>query len=557
MMTDNNESSTIRSERKRQLRTAFCTQRHSLRLSASNIAAVTGYHPWKDLTELLQDLVYQGKLGRELLLEDTHLLGLQLVGHDERLQQLAHQAGVTSAMAEVWKVKDGQTVLPTIQAAHAVKQKILQTVKTKLPKRDFKLFQEGVRAAIDTGYGTSHENTALDLYEQQTGWPVTERNAEILQWPVGVVGTNTVAPMTDAFPISSNGMATLGNNQLNASTQHSGVVVVVDLTNEDNDVTEFNHNNKTTKQDQKPFFSILGSIDGMRDELAPGCDQDDDSWVIRKVIVECKHRMSKLQPQAPLYEQIQTSCYCLMYKVDHADLVQVLRLQKKEKGSSHKINNNKKSKSDSSSTKDHVTLDHWLNGDVDNKEVVGDAVSIEIRNNGFNESKPTTNESSPDMKRIEKGTGCDVCVSNDVEALPASIISDAKLPIPSTDKRNAFDNNNKNSQQCESYDSMIREDSNNTKIQSNITIRISRVSLDDPIWQHRQQWNTEILPRLRSFVDAVYNIRGDDNKRYRFLTARSDISSTAEAWQILFDECTWLKFCDTAYLRMIDLAEIE
>jgi hypothetical protein len=79
-----------------------------------------------------------------------------------------------------------------------------------------------------------------------------------------------------------------------------------------------------------------------------------------------------------------------------------------------------------------------------------------------------------------------------------------------------------------------------------ITISISRISIDDEIMQHRKHWHEIILPRLRMFVEAVYKIRRDDDKRYRLLASVAD-NSTATSWQILFDECPWLETCDTAF----------
>ena len=84
------------------------------------------------------------------------------------------------------------------------------------------------------------------------------------------------------------------------------------------------------------------------------------------------------------------------------------------------------------------------------------------------------------------------------------------------------------------------------KDMANITISISRISIDDEAMRHRKNWQEFILPRLRMFVEAVYRIRSDDDKRYRLLASVA-ARSTASAWQILFDECPWLESCDTAF----------
>ena len=94
------------------------------------------------------------------------------------------------------------------------------------------------------------------------------------------------------------------------------------------------------------------------------------------------------------------------------------------------------------------------------------------------------------------------------------------------------------------------------KIKSNaedINITITRVSLTDPIYNHNHHWEATLLPRLASFVDAVYNVRKDDGKRYRLLMARNvgnmSNNSDENSWQLIWDECPWLQHCDTAFRK--------
>mmetsp|Transcript_24134 Transcript_24134/g.36576 ORF Transcript_24134/g.36576 Transcript_24134/m.36576 type:complete len:146 (+) Transcript_24134:1-438(+) len=103
-----------------------------------------------------------------------------------------------------------------------------------------------------------------------------------------------------------------------------------------------------------------------------------------------------------------------------------------------------------------------------------------------------------------------------------------------------------------------KEDNNKEKKKkedSNIQITISRVSLHDPIHNHQHHWNQTLLPRLASFVDAVYNVRKDDGKRFRLLMALvkeqnyNSESNEAEAWKVLWDEMPWLRSCDTSFGR--------
>ena len=480
---------------------AFRSQRHSLRLSASNIAAVAGFHPWKNLIELLQDLVYQGYAGKELLRQDTELLGIEIVDSEQVLKDLAKRAGATAAVADALRVKDGSKMVPTVQAAGAIKEKAIQEAAKKLTTRELKIFKDGVRSAVDTGFGTKHEDDALDIYEKSVGWPVTERNAEVRAWSFRTTDNNSVTPMDEASPLWKSG-AFVGNAAGSSAAKRSKVLV--DLTSDtarDNIQSDEDEKHGALNQTEpapKPFFSILGSVDGIRDELTPGCEDDDDSWVIRQVIVEVKHRMRRVQPTPPLYEQIQTTAYCLMYNVNDADLVQVLRTQERPEPKS------------GSSGKDQSTLDSWI------KSSGGDAESVEGKSS---ESKPAA-------------AGAVEVKEDDDAAVSAQITEESK-----------FNTGRDEQKLCEDRRILSQK---REREKGKTVISVSRVSLDDPIMRHRQQWNNVILPRLRSFVEAVYCIRSDDDKRYRLLTAVSEMA-TDTAWQILFDECPWLQSCDTAF----------
>jgi hypothetical protein len=484
----------------------FQHQQHSLRVSASNVAAMIGFHPWKNLPELLMNLVYQGRDGQRLLRRDSKLLGLTIVSEETILLQLAAKAGDSTRMAlqSALQIKDGSKKVETVELAKTLKEKVLQeAMKTgKLDKKELKVLSEGARSAVDTGYGTAHEDGALDLYEKQCGWPVEQRNAEVREWPfvrledaklgpdqesVTRVEQPTVVPLETASSgfrkptvavESSNNTEAQEEPQTNATAKRQKVV---DLTDE-SDVclppsdppmdakTAFISScigipvaTETERSDNiKPFFSIMGSVDGIRDELAPSTDKgssespsDDDSWVFRKVIVECKHRMNRIHVVPPLYEQIQTTVYCLMHQIDEADIVQVMRKDRPVKPKAR----------------------------VEPKE-----------------APPET---------LDK---CGEEEANQSE----------KKPTPPASQESS---------------------------KKSITISVSRISLDDPVMQHRTNFTKVVLPRLRSFVEAVFAIRSNDDKRYQLLIATGDDEQVKKAWQILHNECPWLESCDTPFHR--------
>jgi len=90
---------------------------------------------------------------------------------------------------------------------------------------------------------------------------------------------------------------------------------------------------------------------------------------------------------------------------------------------------------------------------------------------------------------------------------------------------------NKNGTKVANSDARRRRKRTDTAVE----ISVSRVSLDDEIMRHRQNWHEEVLPRLISFVKAVYSVRRDEGRRRSLLfalasegeeTAVSDSDST-------------------------------
>ena len=79
----------------------------------------------------------------------------------------------------------------------------------------------------------------------------------------------------------------------------------------------------------------------------------------------------------------------------------------------------------------------------------------------------------------------------------------------------------------------------------------SKILLDDPMYKHEDNFQNVVLPRLRSFVDMVYEIRGDHLKRMQFLLyVAGSMEDERPGWEVLFRECPWLRDCDTAFKRL-------
>jgi len=363
------------------------------------------------------------------------------------------------------------------------------------------------------------------VYEKQIGCSVRERNEALIEWRFqricdvnGELGV-TATPMGEAKRRSweqLNRQVSYDNEKEEpVEAKQSGTphepIEIDDATNVKNGDNNINNNDimigvkeneakdgigtstTLTGDKPKPFFRIVGAVDGIRDELymdsskppvpknaatAPPTDatsdtqgnassansqqhmsthgeydfsdDEEDQWSLRPIIVECKHRMKEAKLPPPLYDQIQTCLYCHMYNVEEADLIQVVRRKRKRDGKENdSVKNNK--------------------GDEEN-------------GNSKSKLKSTTNKKE-DMK-----------------------------------------------------------------------ITITRVSLNDPIHNHNHHWKATLLPRLASFADAVYNVRKDEGKRYRLLMAlvesqqeESTGVAEEESWRVLWEECPWMRHCDTSF----------
>lgn len=320
----------------------FQRERHSLRLSASNIAAIAGYHPWKEIQCLLLDLIYQGRRGKLLLERDCDNLCIEMVSEEKAFEDLAAKAGVSVQGA--LDVKQGKRTVRNIQEASDIKESILKKAKLK-NAAEMRELTEGVRNVIDTSYGAHNEDQALNEYERIIGWPVTDRNAEIMIWEFDDEGQpGNVYPLCKreeavehvatgidgkSKDIAADPTPEPKQECLQSGQQEENGIQLkpTQPLSQQHDCRFLSDSKQQSFQHNKPYFCILGSIDGIREELISRkpTEEDDDSFGTRKVIVECKHRMATLPKEPPLYDQIQAVVYMLMHDMDQADIVQVLR----------------------------------------------------------------------------------------------------------------------------------------------------------------------------------------------------------------------------------------
>jgi len=482
----------------------FKRRKDSLRLSASSISAMAGFHPYQNLAKLLMDLVYQGSVGRLLLEHDAKILGMELISDEQALKQIARKAGLTQVIQQAIDIAKGKEKVKHIQDATKVKSNILELVKTNpnLSVGEKKQLSEATRSGVNTGFGNEHEDNALDLYETECGYTVECRNEDLKCWKFQRNNDRIVSSMGPP------------ESWLYQNHQKK----------EDHNLQKIDALSKNNNESNKPFFFIVGVADGIRDEFYPLTDDDDNNWDLRKVVVECKHRMKRAFAVPPIYDQIQTVLYCMMYGTSEGEIIQVVRNNKNN-------NSNKPPKEVRTTTTetnggavDETSSDETLKEEEEQAATMEatytkkEAKTLEPKE----EVKTTEPQSTKKQgeKKIAKNAG-EIIISDKAEA-PSSLVVVSK-------KKEAISK---------------QQPSTST------SITIHRISLDDPVMKHGTNWYETILPRVASFVDAVYSVRRDDDKRYRLIRASAIASSGGDVsayWEILFHECPWLVDCDTAY----------
>lgn len=164
-----------------------------LRIPASSVAGLCGLHPFQNLPQLLFDYVYQSYLGQVLLQRDAELLGLTLVDaksyEQETMLNLASAASkeTNELVKQVLEVSEGKRKLKSVDEVQSIQEQIkTQAVKAqesgKLSKKQVDSLVEASRGHVSTGFGTCHEDEALDIYEKRIGCTVRERNEALMEW---------------------------------------------------------------------------------------------------------------------------------------------------------------------------------------------------------------------------------------------------------------------------------------------------------------------------------------------------------------------------------------
>ncbi|KAL7466448.1 hypothetical protein ACHAXS_006747 [Conticribra weissflogii] len=561
---------------------------HSLRIPASQVSSVCGLHPFTNLPRLLFDFVYQSHLGQMLLQADAKAVGLSLVTVDDTTHERAQLRSIASKASEptkklIERVLDRKSIRSVDQVQSLQKQLRVHAEQAQkdgnITKRQVKDLLSLSRGHVSKGFGTMYEEDALDVYEKRVGCRVRERNDVLMEWkfrreiledgsvtavPLGKaerrwgdwavwksaqsarekddgndgedfgcvdttenesserhdIGTSCGDPSLQttsrkigrkSLPIHIDESETASDTDYDSNSSSS--IALVDDDEKVSICKSYFGDNVQNSQFviEKPYFKITGAVDGIRDEV----------YLEDKAVTSTQH------------DDGTNHCIeALKSEDDSADIASPENIL----DANDEILNLSSSRSDNTQHEKAIVEDTYDSSfDEDIEQWSLRPIIVECKHRMTKAHNPP-----PLYDQIQT---CVYCHMYGVEE--ADLIQVVR-------------------RQCHDKS---RDNGNRTDEQQ-MEITISRICLNDPIHNHQHHWTATLLPRIASFVDAVYNIRRDDGKRFRLLMAMAQCemgveylgtnigeeedkieNAEKESWKILWEECPWLLHCDTAFDR--------
>jgi hypothetical protein len=308
---------------------------------------------------------------------------------------------------------------------------------------------------------------------------------------------------------------------------------------EDDEKFELQQRSASMPYPSQSFMCIKGMVDGIRDELVEGKEGEDDSSVLRRIVVECKHRMCVLLAYPRLSECIQAVVYCLMYDAEAADIIQVMRTSK-----NHANNRQGHTTATTTNKVDGKQVKQTQN-DTKPKSVKAEGKrKNQSPSESLSKGGPLSNRLITDCfivktRQNEKGNG----TNNELDGLTTGD-SDQSEKITPDDR--AREEKKDDHLEAPVEPNKVDETSSIT----NMEIEVNRVSLNDH-FGHLSNWKGVILPRLCQWTESVYQIRQSDDLRYRLLSLMAQVQTVEDSgrrrghllalWELVFEHCPFMR----------------
>jgi len=156
----------------------------NIRFYCSDIAAITGYHPWANIVDVFEKYLYQDlELLRDI---DAKALGVEFVSVEEEVKKIVSklsrekqqliQTIETQTETELTNHHKAKSLLRNMQAILKEDEK---TILEHISKQELELLEDKFSGKIRKQYGRTCEEQSLNRYEEITGYEVVERNASV------------------------------------------------------------------------------------------------------------------------------------------------------------------------------------------------------------------------------------------------------------------------------------------------------------------------------------------------------------------------------------------
>ena len=153
-----------------------------LRIGASQVGACVGVHPWAEVDELFEGLVWQGAAGRALLARDAAAFGVVVESREEEAARVLEGASAaTRAAFRSAERAARSSATASVKDVSRVKAAARAAVEAAVAQREVTAAEGAalVRYANHTAhteFGRRHEADAIGAYERATGNAVREGN---------------------------------------------------------------------------------------------------------------------------------------------------------------------------------------------------------------------------------------------------------------------------------------------------------------------------------------------------------------------------------------------
>lgn len=446
-----------------------------VRFSCSDIAAIAGYHPYSNISDLFEKYLYQDL---DLLKQiDCRKLGIEIISVEEGLESILTKigAGQEERFRQILKSVESEDSLQNQNDAQLLLKDISDLVRSPelievISIDELELLQREMEGKVKKQYGIFSEESALNRYEDMTGFKVVERNEtvhilEVAPLVVDLTGELSssrptqitldnatenvcIPPHVTSFPSSVSekkqtmidvtsilmsssrkAMNTSGSTTSLKRKSDGTLKAQSSLSLSSSTSVNAMDDSQTKKQKKiRPAFFIIGKVDGISYQLDMSAE-DATKWKPTKVVVEVKSRVFSVKDPPPLYEQIQLVAYMVMLNCRYGDLVQAIRKPQ----------------------------------------------SVEETNRQSDQTSVGITEQSQHSNTVS---------ATHIEQQTTSVV--------------------------------VRTD-------SQPSYKISRISLNAPPYYHQFHWDTVIVPRLHVFRDAILAVRNNDDIRASFLLSEDDV----------------------------------